>query len=305
MAISFGSDPEFMLKNHGKIKSAIGIIQGDPENRVTLQGHQFYADNVMAECAIKPARSKKKAIENFRECLQIYAKMAHPYRLEPKASHVYPDSELRHPMSRTVGCDPDYCAYEMKMKPAPKEAIQHSRFRSCGGHIHIGHPILINGDCESVLAVYMLDLILGVSSLWLDKDESSAARRGLYGQAGRHRPKDYGIEYRSLGNFWLKSPQLVALVFDLSKFVIEMLVNKEAFSFWSFDEEAYFESKKAWTCNLYDVKKLRTGIDTGNKKLVESHYKIVQSLLPPKLASDLESAVEAPEQDFYEAWGIA
>ena len=109
--ISFGSDPEFMLVRDGQYKSAIGIVQGDPENRVCLQGHQFYFDNVMAECAIKPARSKKKLLENIRECLQLYAKMVQPYRLCVQASQTYPEAELRHPMARIAGCQPDFCAY--------------------------------------------------------------------------------------------------------------------------------------------------------------------------------------------------
>lgn len=305
--ISFGSDPEFMLVKDGQYKSAIDVVHGDPENRICLQGHQFYFDNVMAECAIKPARSKKKVLENFQECFQIYADMVRPYQLHVQASQTYCDSELRHPMSRIVGCEPDFCAYEMAMKEGPKYAIENTGFRSCGGHIHIGHPILAGDGHEPWMAVYMLDLVLGVTSLWLDKDHTSLARRGIYGKAGRYRPKSYGIEYRSLGNFWLKSPQLVSLMFDLCKFVVDMIVDERVSEFWTFDEDMFFEtqSSSAWTCHMYDAKQLKQGVDCGDKRLVESHYNLVKSILSPKLLSDLDAAVNAPSVGFYKAWKIA
>jgi len=305
--ISFGSDPEFMLTRDGHYRSAIDVVHGDPENRICIQGHQFYFDNVMAECAIKPARSKKKALEHFRECFQLYADMVRPHQLQVQASQTYPSVELRHPMARIVGCEPDFCAYEMAMKKGPKYAIENTCFRSCGGHIHIGHPILVSDGPEPWLAVYMLDLILGVTSLWIDKDHTSGARRGIYGQAGRYRPKDYGIEYRSLGNFWLKSPQLVSLTFDLCQFVVNMIVDGRASEFWTFDEDEFFEtqSSSAWTCHMYDAKQLRQGIDQSDKGMVENHYALVQSILTPKLLNDLNAAVNDPSIGFYEAWKIA
>ena len=307
--ISFGSDPEFMLVDANKThKSAIGIIQGDPENRITLKGHQFYHDNVMAECAIKPARSKKKVLENFKECFGLYAQMAAPYQLCTQASQTYPESELRHPMARIAGCEPDCCAYEMVQKKPPKDIIENTGFRSCGGHIHIGHPALVSDGTEPWLTIYMLDLFLGVPSLWLDTDPTSGARRLLYGQSGRYRPKDYGIEYRSLGNFWLKSPRLVSLMFDICNFVVAMVVEGEASEYWTFDEEVFGESETpsdAWTCRLYDAPQLKEGIDKGDKEAVESHYNLARSRLPAKLLRDLDAALKSPSDEFYKAWQIA
>jgi hypothetical protein len=303
--ISFGSDPEFILiDTDGNYRTAIGIVQGDRENRISLQGHQFFYDNVMAECAIKPARSKKKTLENFRECLQLYADMVRPYKLHVQASHTYSETEMRHPATREAGCEPDYCAYQWKLQKPPKRAIEQTNLRSCGGHIHLGHPILTSDGPEPLLAIFMLDLMVGVPSLWLDKDPTSAARRGLYGKAGRYRPKDYGLEYRSLGNFWLQSPQLVSLVFDLCRFAVEMVADGRAFEFWSFDEEVFFDiPANAWTCHLYDSHQLRRGVDTNDKGLLEKHYALMRSLLPTKLIDALDSAIEA-SPDLYKSWKI-
>ena len=304
--ISFGSDPEFMLSRDGEIYSAIGIVQGDIENRITIKGHQFYYDNVMAECAVRPAYSTEKAVESFRECFQIYADMVKPFRLLPQASYDFPESQLTHPAARHVGCSPDTCAYRLTMMDAPKDEIQGSNFRSCGGHIHLGHPILTSDGPEPIIAVYLLDLFLGTASLWLDRDPTSAARRGLYGQAGRYRVKDYGIEYRSLGNFWLQSPDLVRWIHNVCEYTVNCLESGCASDIWSFDEDLLYESENpsdAFNCTLYDVDALREAIDTGNKDLAQNHYAIVRSLLPTAMVADLDRLISS-NHDFYRDWSL-
>lgn len=306
---TFGADPEFMITRDGEYCSAIGVVQGDKENRIKIQGHQFFWDNVMAECAVKPSRSKKEALENFREFLGIYTAMVRPYELTVQASQIYPDSELQHEGARKVGCAPDWCAYEMKLKDAPKDEIKNGNFRSCGGHIHLGDTgeVLQTDGEEPLLVVHMLDLFLGVPSLWLDRDPSSPARRRLYGQAGRYRVTDYGIEYRSLGNFWLQSPQLVGLIYDLAMFAVEFVRNGSVRTLWSFDEEIYWDAddlSDAFTCVGYDPHQLKVGIDSGSQELVESHWKLAQSLLPPSLLHDIERSSNACGGDLYDNWQL-
>ena len=47
-----------------------------------------------------------------------------------------------------------------------------------------------------------MDYTLGLDSLLLDSD---TRRRSMYGRAGSFRFKEYGIEYRTLSNFWIKN----------------------------------------------------------------------------------------------------
>ena len=177
---TFGSDPEFMIGKDGKIHSAIGIVAGSKKNRIAFSGHEFFYDNVMAECAIKPGKNKKQVLDNFKECFSLFAGMVDPFRLILQASHDFSSKDLKHPDAKEVGCDPDWCAYRIKQMPAPKEEIRDGSFRSCGGHIHLGDKALLTDSPDPYRVVYMADLLLGVSSLWLDKDPTSAARRGLY-----------------------------------------------------------------------------------------------------------------------------
>jgi hypothetical protein len=57
----------------------------------------------------------------------------------------------------------------------------------------------------------MLDYVIGLPSILIDTDSQ---RRKLYGKAGSMRHKDYGVEYRTVSNFWLGSQELMSWVYD-------------------------------------------------------------------------------------------
>lgn len=83
------------------------------------------------------------------------------------------------------------------------------------GHIHIGY--LNKGeesnitDIENIVKV--MDLLLGVQSVLLDMDKE---RRILYGKAGCFRFKPYGLEYRTLSNFWTLFDDRIKWAFENS-----------------------------------------------------------------------------------------
>lgn len=309
---TFGTDPEFLLSKHKKIYSAIGIIQGSIDNRINISGHQFYYDNVLAECAIKPGKSKEEVVDNIRECLQLYAEMAHPYQLSMKAAHHFTRSQLNNKEARTAGCAPDTCAYLVKQIKPPKEAIENDSLRTCGGHVHLGAEILRSDGMEPVYTVYMLDLLLAIPSLWLDKEPSSKRRRALYGQAGRYRvagPDDdpYGIEYRSLSNFWLGSPKLVSLIYDLSWLAVDWVESGFAQEMWSFDEDLYYELSgdlwKAFQCN-YDTKTLQRAINDSDLHLAQPYLEMVLEKLPSDVMNSLQDSFDRKPKDLYSEWNI-
>jgi hypothetical protein len=230
---------------------------------------------VLAEFAMKPAKSKKEWLANLRECLTIYADMVRPYKLKLLNCVEFPENQLQHEDARKAGCAPDSCAYEMKQKEPPKELIESGTLRSCGGHIHLGSELLASDGPEPVLAVYMLDFFVGVPAVLLDRDASAARRRSLYGQAGRYRTKPYGLEYRSRSNFWLASPQLAGLVYDLCDFVQDFVEDNRAWQFWAFDEDTFFnttELSEAWHCLMYDPDRLRQGINHSDQDMLKLYY---------------------------------
>jgi hypothetical protein len=56
-----------------------------------------------------------------------------------------------------------------------------------------------------------MDFYLGVPSVLMDKGE---ARKELYGKAGAMRLKSYGMEYRTLSNFWIFDQRLIGWVYE-------------------------------------------------------------------------------------------
>jgi hypothetical protein len=73
--------------------------------------------------------------------------------------------------------------------------------------------------------VKLLDIYLGNLCVLLDTDANNAKRRKIYGKAGDFRLTAYGIEYRTLSNFWLKSYQLFSMVMGISRMCVEMLAD--------------------------------------------------------------------------------
>lgn len=97
-------------------------------------------------------------------------------------------------------CEPDFDVWnECINTPAD---LSLTSMRSAGGHISIGWD---NPTQEQQLdMVKAMDATVGLESVLLDFDTE---RKKLYGKAGCFRFREYGIEYRSLSNFWIKSDE--------------------------------------------------------------------------------------------------
>lgn len=314
--ISFGSDPEFILTNkNGHVKSAIDVVPGCKEKRHRINGHAFYYDNVLAECSIKPAYSKEEAIENFRECFQLYSDLVKPYDLWCKASARFPEKELKHPEALEMGCKREACAYELDWVESDETIFHRSNLRTAGGHIHIGHEIL-KDQITRIRTTRMMDLFLGVPSIFIDKDKASKERKIIYGEAGRFREPLHGLEYRTLGNFWLETPELVGLMYDLSNFAVEFVKENRDEEYWKIDYEK-LESDEFWNedgdpinCHscTYNTKKLRDAIKKSNKTMaIEGGFsKILEDKLPKHLYEKISkfSAYRRISERLFD-WGIS
>lgn len=215
---SLGADPELMLvKEDGSaLVSAIPFFNGTKTEPTPIKKGMVQHDNVNVEFGIDPAKTEKAWLGNIREVLRQVVRMCPAgTRLLVRASDMFPVSELDSEEARIFGCDPDYDAYDVAPNVVPHEA-KLSRLRSCGGHIHIGHPSIADNFPNQIGLTKAFDLFVGIPSIILDKDPTSARRRNLYGKAGCHRPKPYGIEYRTPGNFWVATEELAGLVYRLS-----------------------------------------------------------------------------------------
>jgi len=218
MNLKIGADPEFFLKKDGEFISAHGMIEGTKEYPFSVKAGAVQVDGMALEFNIDPAESSEEFTVNINTVLTELRNMVpeeFDFSFEAVARFTPSYMEQQPFAALALGCDPDFNAYTGKMNPRPdaKQPI-----RTAAGHVHVGwtddpraskNHIL---DCKNL--VKQLDFMLGIPSILLDKD---VERRQLYGKAGAFRPKRYGVEYRVLSNFWIKSNELQKWVFDITK----------------------------------------------------------------------------------------
>lgn len=311
-SFSFGCDPEFMIEHHEELKSAIGILP-KKENAVSKNGHGYYYDNVLAEISVKPANTQDEALINVRQALHGLARLVSPGKFIIRASANYPNKELNCSEAKIAGCNPEWDVYTLQCVFPPDEDVDmldgyyqfKTAFRSAGGHIHLGSEKL-QDPAEVFSVIRMMDLFIGIPSIFLDTDETSKDRRRIYGHAGSHRIPDYGLEYRALGNFWLSSPELVALMYGLSAFVLNFVDKKHHERFWTVNEELLDEDDPslAYSCHGYDCNALIKTINTCNRKQAEKFMMFVGNYLPTSLLKEIDRLSGKPLQDPYVAWDI-
>lgn len=225
---TIGTDPEFFMmeKETGKLISAIPYINGTKHDPEPLpSGGNIQRDNVALEFATPPAESGEDFVAKIRNAfMDVFNKIGDNHDIAALPSADFDQDQLEHEEAKMFGCDPDFDAWTVSVNEAPPLA-EISTFRSCGAHIHVGH---VEGDGNEFLldhpgrisTVKMMDLVHGIISTLLDNSEAAIKRRNLYGKAGCHRPTSYGVEYRVLSNFWLKSPHLVMLMDALTQDVL-------------------------------------------------------------------------------------
>lgn len=230
MRATIGTDPEFFLRNResGRLVSAIPHIKGTKSTPDPLPGGgNVQRDNVAVEFATDPAINGEDFVAKIGQAFKdVYDKLPPGHDLEVLPSATFDTDQLQHPEACEFGCSPDFNAWKMEMNDPPEP--HNDNFRSCGGHIHTGH---VEGDGNEFLLeipgkarmVKMQDTFHGVISTVLDRSSAAIERRQLYGKAGCHRPTDYGVEYRTLSNYWMKSPFLVMLIDSLTQDCLRLI----------------------------------------------------------------------------------
>lgn len=296
---SRGSDPEVFLRNResGEIVSAIDVLIKDKHEPIDLgDGVTTYYDNAMMEFTIAPAFSKQEFINSFKSAfdkISLFLDKQHnnKYEMVIQASHVFDDKYLNHEAAKQVGCNPEYNADELNMITPPDFS---GNLRSSGGHLSLGRADYKNADKNQILMDFdskinltkLLDYYVGVPFTLIDNDPTSAARRQIYGRCSSHRPKDFGVEYRVLSNYWISSPDLVGIVYDLSEYAIQELIqNKHIHLFKSIDK-----------------KLVNASVHENNKELAEELLELMK--LPKNLMIRINQLKLVKKWDFYHEWGI-
>jgi len=226
--VTLGSDPEIFLVDENdttRFISAIGKIGGTKEYpRHVGDGIALQEDCTAVEFCIPPSKTKEELVSNIEMGLLKIAKAIEGKGLNMAivASAHFANEELLHPLAVLAGCDPDFCAWNGEANESADLLL--TNLRVAGAHIHVGYE---NPSEEVSLAIVKaMDLFLGVPSILMDTDTE---RKQLYGKSGCFRFKPYGVEYRTLSNFWLKSPELIKWVFTNTQKAIEWINEDQSY----------------------------------------------------------------------------
>lgn len=220
---SIGCDPEVFVGNDIP-RSVIGKVGGTKEMPMPLpigDGFCVQEDNVAMEFNIPPSNSKAEFVSNIvkaTDFLENVIAAGNGWKFDKRSAISFAMEELSDPRAFVFGCDPDYNAWTGRVNPRP--VAEDKALRSAGGHVHIGCKHL---GVNARRVVRACDLFLGVPSVLMDDGE---LRKQLYGKAGAFREKSFGVEYRTLSNFWIFDPKLVEWVYSSTERALEAALAK-------------------------------------------------------------------------------
>ncbi len=291
--LTLGSDPEIHLTDKkANVVSSIRVLKQNKSNPIQLGGDKrMYADNVLTEFAFPPSDSVDGVLATIRRTLKLgQARIGDDYKMLAAAARIYGEDELgpkpavmvgELPPEWEIGCNPSFCAYTGGEK-IPKPFADGMRTGSF--HIHVGSDLL-NDLPSKRLAVKMMDIYVGCAAVLFEKDETAAVRRDLYGRAGDYRNTPYGVEYRSLGNWSLNSPETTALILDLVVFAMSHIKFRTA--------DDILKNINEWT--------VQEAINKNSFQLARNVLNRAQ--VPWKLMKRIEKDYGHP--DLYKSWGIS
>ena len=246
-----GTDPEFFMveDSTGRIVSAIGKINGTKEEPlIAPNGAELHYDNILFEMALPISNTKAEWMNINSASLRLASAMIPKgYSLSMDISSALVDSkELEHPDALVFGCSEDFNAYTLKANPTPK--CEENTFRCGGGHIHVGH-LALEGITQKITMTRVMDALHGLISCDIDQNEGTRERRKLYGKAGCYRPTEYGIEYRTLSNYWMGDEVTQELMYLLTRDALQIVVDEEHKQFFSIFSDEGIDVREAIDTN--------------------------------------------------------
>ena len=226
MQFTIGADPELFLKSkkYGSYKSAVGLIGGSKwePKPIDKVGHAILEDNVAVEFNIQPATTYEAFRASIHKVLNHLREILPGYEFSQESAVSFPTEELQTPQAQEFGCEPDFDAWRVCMNEKPH--AKNPNLRSAGGHIHVGNEL---AHAKPIDVIRAMDYFLGVPSIKLDQ---GVERRKLYGKAGCFRHKPYGVEYRTLSNFWIFNDEYIAWAFQGTQRALDFVASGKTFT---------------------------------------------------------------------------
>lgn len=310
--VTWGADPEFFFERGGQIIGAERVIPEQGLDAIDQSGHYItkraalIIDGVQAELNVNPyqrrthlANELKTAFLSLRRHLAGMPEITTNFKplIKVEAAELAALSEK----ARIFGCAPSKNIWNDNARVDVDAATY--PYRAAGGHIHLGlhHPIHSYQQDNRSRLVPLLDIFVGNTCVLLDRDPTVVERRKHYGRAGEYRLPIYGLEYRTPGNFWLRSYPLMSFVFGMASLAVSVLYetllgnNLEGELVGMVDIDNVIDA-----INLNDYDLAFANYETV-KKFILCHGGIGKGLMPQNLAK-FETFVASVREHGLEHW---
>lgn len=270
--IMFGCDPEFFFRKDNEVVGAEKVlplsglmVNGTESSKIIIDGVQAELNPQPTNCREVLASILTATFTTLSKHMQQFERLQIDFSQTIKLSD--DDFERLSDDSKKFGCMPSKNASKGGKVGAIKINPATYRYRSAGGHIHIGtdadYPSIKNVLADPVRVVKMLDILVGNTCVLIDRDAGNIERRKVYGKAGEFRTPPHGLEYRTLSNFWLRSYQLMSLVFGLVRHAVNIVAD---------DMDGEF-------LKLVDMDAIERAINTNDFSLALKNFKKIEKLL--------------------------
>lgn len=239
--VTLGADPEIFLRDKsGRLIASEEVITGkeiaaDPlADKRAGYSAGIARDGIQVEFHPQARTCRQEVSLALSAAMQTLERLAAEKGARMDFTSVIEVSEedfaVIPPHAKELGCGRSFNVWD----PTASVGVdgQTYRIRSAAGHVHLGlqnmqsmafDPESPNGRHEHIpQLVKLLDLIVGNTCVLIDRDPLAAKRRETYGRAGEYRTTSYGMEYRTLSNFWLRGPQLASMVWGLSRTAVAL-----------------------------------------------------------------------------------
>lgn len=291
ISVSFGCDPEFFFEKKGKIigsEKVIDIKNGmilTPDmikvgaNRATGSGEtKLIVDGVQAELNPRPDTCRARLGNEISQCFRMLnnemskdPSLKANFTTTVKITAKELDSLAE--ASKVFGCMPSKNTNISSISAAKSRDPKKYKYRSAGGHIHMGKSSSSYDPVNTVLKdperlIQIMDIIVGNTCVLIDRDPGNKERRKVYGRAGEFRTPPHGVEYRTLSNFWLKSYPLMSLVMSLTRTAVSILTCSTPGR--DYERELL---------NLINPKKIQKAINSNNFELAKSNFEAIKPFL--------------------------
>jgi hypothetical protein len=281
--VSLGCDPELFLVKKGTANRKQPVVVGSERYIKKARGNGLVNDGVQVELHTYPTACRANISNELQNLFRELQTLTEKHGLEACFKQVVTVSakELAalSTKAQQLGCMPSLNIYGRRQRTVNGMVY---RRRSAAGHIHIGTGGL---NLEATHLIPLLDLLVAIPSMLIEKDPQARERRRLYGKAGEYRKPTYGFEYRTLSNFWLRNYRLMSFVMGQIRVVAGIAyaasLDPEARAQRSKERHIYDDRSTDWNCfdkflNIVDPKKVERAINRNDLDLAATIWEKVK-----------------------------